>query len=107
MTVSIKKQLTEATASALDRDLAAGRRSLLLDRESHLEDAVGVLGADRVIIDVLREPEPTVVGPSLVPISVLAVGGDVQHAAVPGNRDLLGVESRELEAQDELAVLLE
>ena len=76
------------------------------DRQRDFEDAVVVRRGDLRLVDVFREPEPSVVGPLPTPVVVGVFGGDVQHAAVPREVDLLAVEAGEFDREDELVVLL-
>ena len=63
----------------------------LFDWQTNLQDAVRVLGGDILFSDRLREPEATVVRPSLAAALVLSFRRDVQDAVVPAYTDLLGV----------------
>ena len=45
-------------------------------RQTDLEDTIRVLGRDRLVVDGLREAEPSVVGLALLALLVVTAGGD-------------------------------
>ena len=92
--------------SAGDLDLLAAHRGALEDGQGHLEHAVAVGRVDLVRLDRLRQPERAVVGALPAAGLVLVLRGDREPPLVPVDLDLLEVEPGQLDAQEELVVLL-
>jgi hypothetical protein len=77
-----------------------------LSRERDFEDAVSVAGGDVLGFDRPRHAERAMIRALAVPSLVDVLGRDAKATLVPVDVDLLAVEARHLDREDELAVFL-